>query len=202
MPFRRRRFTPTTLLTSYTKSYSTANSQYLVMATPSFSGLALLTSVTDTERKNASNVRIKAHTAQLRLTAPVDTIFTYRIMLLKFTDRVDWDIELPVPLNIFQTAPTTTSFWYTEPSLLKDQVKAFQILSDKTVILDTHSGRAPLISLVKLRVPTTRVIYDTDDTDGRTARNSIVLLILTDATAASANHLYQLSYRTTFVINL
>jgi len=163
--------------------------QWLDMTTPAFSSNAQIDTLTLATRLNASRVHWSAGTFILRITTPVDTVTTYRVLLLHLVNRYvmtgSWD-----PITYLTPQATTTNFVDVVPYVPRDQAVRYRIIEDRQFVVDTHYGNTKLVSQHEMRIPAHDVDYDPDDADGLTGLGLMVVLVLTDATHTNASYLH------------
>lgn len=116
-----------------------------------------------------------------------DNEFKYRFLVVKIFDLKDIATTPPEPQNYLQTYSTLAGALISQYKIGEDRPEKFQVLFDKTYVINTYQNRNTE-RVVTFKVRQKNIVkYDPDDTTGDTAEGHIVVLCLTDATAASAS---------------
>jgi len=161
--------------------------QWGLMSTPKFSLTFSLDTLTLAARNTCPVALFKPSRSTVRITVPVDTVTSYRIITCLVTTRYTITASTD-PLLFLYPQPTTTNFWASEPYLPRDQQYQYKIFRDHQFVIDTH-GIDKLTTEHFYSFPAHTCDYDADDNTGLTAIGHAFIFILTDATAANANYL-------------
>jgi len=90
------------------------------------------------------------------------------------------------PLVFLSPAATVTNFIIVTPYIARDQLVPYDLLVDKTWIVDTTNNHDALITNREFRIPAHDVSYDPDDSSGLTGLGYMLAVLLTNATSANA----------------
>lgn len=129
---------------------------------------------------------------RIMLQQPEDTFFRYRIMIIKVFSMRDWaNAANLTPANVLESATSIEDKLYATYDKQNDQHNGpiFKVLHDRLIQFRT-TGDNSLIRNIQLKIPGRNVQYEEDEASSRYCKNAIVLAITTDATAASATHVF------------
>jgi hypothetical protein len=175
----------------YRTNLSDLTNQYVAMATPAFSGISALNTLTSTVRLSAQEVDFSKMTLEVQTTTLEDLVTRYRLLVFHIPNR--WAYDANVDPNLFVTATVTVAnFMGKGLRVPRDQSVPYRTICDRVVVQDTHAGHDPLKMLHRIKVPRHRVLYDPDDATGVTAMGQYFFAILTEGTAASADYTWDL----------
>lgn len=185
--------------------YSIYDSQFLQMATPSFSLLTPLTVVATGDAINQRGTDLtptfKPCRIKLHVTQADAADINYRLIGVTLLDMFDLTTA-PLPLQFFDNAPTTVNFG--EVCYLTGPNRTIQF----SVWYDSNVHWCTLPTGVKnrafehfIKVPGCRVKYSTAEhgLTGVMAKGHQLLLILTDAPHTNGSYLIDVSYKRHFL---
>jgi len=172
---------------AYRYQLNIGSTQWGLMSTPKFSLTFSLDTLPLATRNNCPVALFNQSRSTVRITVPVDTVTSYRIITCLVTSRFTITASTD-PLLFLYPQPTTTNFWASEPYLPRDQQYQYRFLRDHQFVIDTH-GIDKLTTEHFYYFPSHTCDYDADDNTGLTAIGHAFIFILTDATAANGSYL-------------
>jgi len=162
-----------------------SNGMFTSIATPSFSASMPIGVTTDAQRNFAPLVHFMPSKLIVRISQPVTNVITYRFLLFHLKAHYVFS-GVYDPLVFLTPAATVTNFIIVAPYIARDQLVPYDLVTDKTWIVDTTNNHDALISNREFKIPAHDVSYDPDDSAGLTGLGYMLAVLLTNATSANA----------------